>query len=136
MIPKNAKNGKLQKSKIQTKATQKSTEEEYNDLFGEALLAVKKKTLANAKDGAMETKGQNANDDNTKNNKCTSRAMKMMYQMDANELAAKLQEDPNYVPLLEDEIDFQYWQKGQQLNVSGKKDTSVMEETFKAWQEK
>ena len=34
--------------------------------------------------------------------------MKMMYQMDVNEMAAKLQEDPNYVPSLEDKIEFQH----------------------------
>jgi len=123
------------RAKAEQKVRKKAMEEERNALFGEALLAVKKKTSTNAKAGAVEAKGRDADEDGKKD-KNTSRAMKMMYQMDANEMAAKLREDPNYVPSLEDEIEFQRQAKVQQLKDSGNKGTPVTEETFKAWQDK
>jgi len=124
------------RAKAEQKVRKKAMEEERNALFGEALLAVKKKTsTTNAKAGAVEAKGRDADEDGKKD-KNTSRAMKMMYQMDANEMDAKLREDPNYVPSLEDEIEFQRQAMVQQLKDSGNNGTPVTEETFKAWQDK
>ena len=60
-------------------------------LFGEALLAVSKKKSVNQKDGKIEAQGRDGNDETAK--KSTSRAMKMMYQMDAQEMEEKLRED-------------------------------------------
>jgi len=62
--------------------------------------------------------------------------MKMMYQMDAQEMENKLKEDPNYVPTLEDEVEAQRQTKLRELQASGIKGTPVTEESFKAWQEK
>jgi len=60
-------------------------------LFGEALLAIGKKKTTNQKGGKAEAKGRDADDDGNK--KTTSRAMKMMYQMDAKEMEERLKED-------------------------------------------
>ena len=81
------------KAKAEAKARKKQMEEERNALFGEALLAVQKKSHRNAnqKDGKVEAKGRDADADDSK--KTTSRAMKMMYQMDAQEMSEKLKED-------------------------------------------
>jgi hypothetical protein len=58
-----------------------------------------------------------------------------MFQMDAQEMEARLKEDPNYVPTLEDEIESQRQIKVAELKLSGK-GTPVTEATFKVWQDK
>jgi hypothetical protein len=73
------------------KARKKAQKDEQDALFGAALLAVKKKGSTNQKDGKVEAKGRDANEESNK--KSTSRAMKMMYQMDAKEMEEKLKED-------------------------------------------
>ena len=78
-------------AKQAAKARKKAEEAERDALFGEALLAVSKKKTTSQKDGKIEAKGRDANDDSTK--KGTSRAMKMMYQMDAKEMEERLRED-------------------------------------------
>ena len=80
------------KAKAERKARAKAAKEEQEALFGAALMAVQKKSTLNKKDGKIEAQGRDANDgaDNKKN---TSRAMKMMYQMDAQEMSDKLKED-------------------------------------------
>merc|ERR1712003_306841 len=110
----------------------KAMKEEANALFNEALGALNKKKT-NFKAGEAEAKGRDADDDGKK--KGTSRAMKMMFQMDAKEMEERLKEDPNYVPTLEDEIESQRQKKVAELKKSGK-GTPVTPETFKAWQEK
>ena len=118
------------------KALKKAKEAEQAALFGEALLAVSKKgPKFGTKAGKVEAKGRDANDENAKKGG-TSRAMKMMFQMDAKEMEDKLKEDPNYVPTLEDEVESQRQKKLRELKASGVKGTPVTEETFKAWQEK
>jgi hypothetical protein len=67
------------KQKAEAKARKKAMEEEANALFNEALGALNKKNT-NLKEGKTEAKGRDADDDAAK--KGTSRAMKMMYQMD------------------------------------------------------
>jgi hypothetical protein len=62
--------------------------------------------------------------------------MKMMYQMDAQEMEDKLKEDPNYVPTLEDKVEAQRQQKLKELKASGKAGTPVTEASFKEWQER
>lgn len=119
------------------KALRKAKEAEQAALFGEALMAVSKKgpKFGNSKAGKVEAKGRDANDENEKKGG-TSRAMKMMFQMDAKEMEDKLKEDPNYVPTLEDEVEAQRQKKLREMKASGKKLTPVTEESFKAWQEK
>lgn len=118
------------------KALKKAKEAEQAALFGEALLAVSKKgPKFDSKAGKVEAKGRDANDENEKKGG-TSRAMKMMFQMDAQEMEDKLKEDPNYVPTLEDEVEAQRQKKLRELKASGVKGTPVTEETFKAWQDK
>ena len=73
------------------KARKKAQKDEQDALFGAALMAVKKKGSTNQKDGKVEAKGRDANEESNK--KSTSRAMKMMYQMDAKEMEEKLRED-------------------------------------------
>jgi len=79
------------KAKAERKAKLKEAKAEQDALFGEALLAVSKKKNLNSKEGKIEAQGRDANDEGTK--KSTSRAMKMMYQMDAQEMEEKLRED-------------------------------------------
>lgn len=79
------------KAKEEAKLRKKAMEAEQNALFGEALLAVEKKSTTNQKFGKVEAKGRDADD--ADNKKTTSRAMKMMYQMDAKEVSEKLKED-------------------------------------------
>lgn len=119
------------------KALKKAKKAEEAALFNEALMAVSKKgsKFGNTKAGKVEAKGRDANDENEKKGG-TSRAMKMMFQMDAKEMEDKLKEDPNYVPTLEDEVEAQRQKKLRELKESGVKGTPVTEETFKAWQEK
>lgn len=79
------------KAKAEAKARKKAMKEEQDALFGEALLAIQKKNTTNQKDGKVEAKGRDADDEGNKKN--TSRAMKMMYQMDAKEMDDRLRED-------------------------------------------
>jgi hypothetical protein len=72
------------------KMRKKAALDEQNALFGEALMAVQKKTT-NQKEGKQEAQGRDGNDDAKKGG--TSRAMKMMFQMDAQEMDDKLRED-------------------------------------------
>lgn len=123
------------RAKAEAKARKKAAEEERNALFGEALMAVQKKHKhANQKEGVVEARGRDANDDEKKGS--TSRAMKMMYQMDAKEMEDKLREDPNYIPTLEDEIESQRQAMVEKILKSGKKGTPVTPETFAAWQDR
>lgn len=118
------------KQRAEAKLRQKAMKDEANALFNEALGALNKKKT-NFKEGKTEAKGRDA-DDETK--KTTSRAMKMMYQMDAKEMEEKLREDPNYVPTLEDQIESERQKKVEELKLSGK-GTPVTPETFATWQE-
>ncbi len=119
------------------KALKKAKEAEQAALFGEALLAVSKKgPKFDAQSGKVEAKGRDADDADENKKGGTSRAMKMMYQMDAQEMEDKLKEDPNYVPTLEDEVEAQRQKKLKELQASGIKGTPVTEESFKAWQDK
>jgi hypothetical protein len=68
-------------AKAEAKSRKKALQDEQNALFGEALLAVTKKSTTSQKDGKIEAKGRDHEDDDNK--KGQSRAMKMMYQMDA-----------------------------------------------------
>merc|ERR1712154_400672 len=79
-----------------------------------------------------EAKGRDADDDDKKKSG-TSRAMKMMYQMDAKEMEEKLKEDPNYVMTVEDEIERERQLMFQKLKAQGKKPTPMTESTFNAW---
>lgn len=63
------------KAKAEAKARKKAQEDERNALFGEALLAVQKKSSTNKKHGKVEAKGRDNDDDEKKSG--TSRAMKM-----------------------------------------------------------
>jgi hypothetical protein len=122
-----------QKAKAEAKLHRKAVKEEQDALFGAALLAVQKKNSVSQKDGKVEAKGRDGNDE--ANKKTTSRAMKMMFQMDAQEMEEKLREDPNYVPTLEDDIEAQRQKKVEELKLSGK-GTPVTPETFAAWQDR
>ena len=124
-----------QQKKETRKLLKKAKEDEQAALFGEALLAVSKKGPKFGKnDGKVEAKGRDHGDDEKKGG--TSRAMKMMYQMDAQEMEDKLKEDPNYVPTLEDKVEAQRQQKLKELKASGKAGTPVTEASFKEWQER
>lgn len=79
------------KAKADRKARKKAADDEKNALFNEALIAVSKKKSTDKKAGQVGAKGRDADEENTK--KGTSRAMKMMYQMDAKEMEEKLKED-------------------------------------------
>mmetsp|Transcript_20165 Transcript_20165/g.40848 ORF Transcript_20165/g.40848 Transcript_20165/m.40848 type:complete len:309 (-) Transcript_20165:237-1163(-) len=121
------------REKTAKKQARKAAKQEQDALFGEALLAVQKKTTTKTK-GTVEAKGRDHDDDEKKPGQ--SRAMKMMYQMDSKELEDRLKEDPNYVPTLEDEIETQRQEMVEKLKASGKKGTPVTPETFAAWQER
>jgi hypothetical protein len=120
-------------AKAEAKLRKKAMEDEQNALFSEALLAVQKKSHIDTKSGKQEAQGRDGNEEGDK--KSTSRAMKMMFQMDAQEMSEKLREDPNYVPTLEDEIEEQRQKKVAELLKDGK-GTPVTPETFAAWQER
>jgi hypothetical protein len=77
--------------KLAKKALKKAQEAEQAALFGEALLAVSKKGGDSFKSGKVEAKGRDHDDGEKKGG--TSRAMKMMFQMDAKEMEEKLKED-------------------------------------------
>mmetsp|Transcript_14575 Transcript_14575/g.17733 ORF Transcript_14575/g.17733 Transcript_14575/m.17733 type:complete len:290 (+) Transcript_14575:131-1000(+) len=118
---------------VERKALKKAQLEERNALFGEALLAVKKKTSVKTK-GTDEAKGRDHND--TKEKSGTSKAMKMMFQMDAKEMEEALTADPNYVRTLEDDVEVQRQKKLEEFKEKGIKGTPVTEESFKAWQDR
>jgi DRG Family Regulatory Proteins, Tma46 len=120
-------------ARVEAKARKKAMEDEQNALFSEALLAVQKKTTIDTKSGKQEAQGRDGNDDGDK--KSTSRAMKMMFQMDAQEMSERLREDPNYVPTLEDEIEEARQAKVAEMKKAGK-GTPVTPESFAAWQER
>jgi hypothetical protein len=79
------------KAKAIAKAVRKAAKDEQDALFGAALLAISKKGTTDQKEGKIEAKGRDADDEGKKKN--TSRAMKMMFQMDAQEMDEKLRED-------------------------------------------
>lgn len=123
-------------AKLARKAVKKAKDAETAALFGEALMAVSKKGPKFAKnEGKVEAKGRD-HDADGKSKGGTSRAMKMMFQMDAQEMEDKLKEDPNYVPTLEDKVEAQRQQKLKELKDSGSKGTPVTEASFKVWQER
>jgi hypothetical protein len=80
------------KAREEAKMRKKLLKDEQDALFGEALLAVQKKSTTSQSSGKIEAKGRDGDDDEN-NKKTTSRAMKMMYQMDAQEMNEKLRED-------------------------------------------
>mmetsp|Transcript_23373 Transcript_23373/g.53346 ORF Transcript_23373/g.53346 Transcript_23373/m.53346 type:complete len:235 (+) Transcript_23373:537-1241(+) len=123
----------LKQKKSAAKAMRKAADQEREALFGEALMAVSKKTSVKKK-GENSAIGRDGGDAASK--KTTSRAMKMMYQMDAKELEDKFKDDPDYVPTLEDEIESQRQAKLKALEKSGRKGTPITEESLKAWQER
>ena len=132
--PKLRKQEELRKKiKEEQKALRKAAKDEQDALFGAALLAVQKKT--NAPSAAkVEAKGRDHNDDNAPKASSTSRAMKLMYQMDAQEMSEQLKlNNPNYVPTLEDEIEQQRQDLMKQLQGTG---TPVTPETFAAWKDR
>lgn len=120
------------KEKMIQKERKKAQKEEQNALFNEALGAVNKKK-SNLNAGKVEAKGRDANDETIK--KGTSRAMKMMFQMDAKEMEERLNQDPNYVPSLEDKIEVERQKKVAELNKKGK-GTKITPTSFAMWQEK
>mmetsp|Transcript_61169 Transcript_61169/g.180914 ORF Transcript_61169/g.180914 Transcript_61169/m.180914 type:complete len:299 (-) Transcript_61169:156-1052(-) len=126
---------KKKAAKMARKERKKAEKAEQEALFGEALMFGKNKKALDAKSGKVEAKGRD-HDDGDEKKGGTSRAMKMMYQMDAKEMEDRLREDPNYVPTLEDEIESQRQAMVAKLKASGKKGTPVTPETFKAWQER
>lgn len=131
-----AREHQLKEEKMARKALKKAKDAEQAALFGEALLAVNKKGPKFGKnDGKVEAKGRD-HDDGGEKKGGTSHAMKLMYQMDAQEMEDKLKEDPNYVPTLEDTVEAQRQEKLRELKASGVAGVPVTEETFKAWQER
>lgn len=92
-----------QKAKAEAKLRKKAQKEEQDALFNEALMAVTKKSTSQ-KDGKVEAKGRDADEDTKKS---SSRAMKMMYQMDAQEMNDKLREDVSSMQWLRLWIDSQ-----------------------------
>ena len=78
-------------AKAEAKARKKAMEEERNALFGEALLAVSKKTSVKTK-AANDAKGRD-HDSGESKKPGQSRAMKMMFQMDAKEMEEALTSD-------------------------------------------
>lgn len=121
-------------AKANSKLRKKAELDERNALFGEALLAVAKKKSTDKTTGKIEAKGRDADEDDKKKSG-TSRAMKMMYQMDAQEMEEKLKEDPNYVMTIEDDIEAQRQEMFSKLKAQGKKATPITESTFNAWLE-
>jgi hypothetical protein len=121
------------RARIRQKEAKKAMEEERNALFSEALLSVQKKTTTKFK-SENQSKGRDHDDKKEKTGQ--SRAMKMMFQMDAKEMEEALKSDPNYVPTLEDEVELQRQKKLQELKDKGIKGTPVTEKTFKEWQER
>lgn len=135
-----AREHKLKEEKMAHKALKKAKAAEEAALFGEALLAVNRKGSGQKfakNEGKVEAKGRDHDDGGGGEKKGgTSHAMKLMYQMDAQEMEDKLREDPNYVPTLEDTVEAQRQKKLKDLKASGMTGTPVTESTFKAWQER
>eukprot|EP00518_Triparma_eleuthera_P004354 CAMPEP_0182465184 /NCGR_PEP_ID=MMETSP1319-20130603/9044_1 /TAXON_ID=172717 /ORGANISM="Bolidomonas pacifica, Strain RCC208" /LENGTH=254 /DNA_ID=CAMNT_0024664877 /DNA_START=195 /DNA_END=955 /DNA_ORIENTATION=- len=123
---------KLKMAKAAKRAAKKAEEEERDALFGAALMAASKKTTGKK----LAAKGRDAGDDEKKVKPGQSRAMKLMYQMDAQELADKNKDDPNYVYTLEDEIESKRQKMFSDLKKSGSKGTPVTEESLRQWQER
>jgi len=117
------------------KAQEQAKNDERDALFGAALLAVEKKTTTKLKGGG-DAIGRDGGDDDKKAKPGQSRAMKMMFQMDAQEMEEKLTEDPNYVRTLEDEVEMQRQMKLAELREKGEKGTPVTEATLKEWVDK
>jgi hypothetical protein len=92
------------KQKVQAKERRKAEKDEQDALFGAALKAINTKKTTDQKEGKAEAKGRDADDENAK--KGTSRAMKMMFQMDAQEMEEKLRED---VSTMRQQIDIVVW---------------------------
>jgi hypothetical protein len=63
------------RAKAEQKLRKKALDEERNALFGEALLAIKSKSTTSQKEGKLEAKGRDADEDAKK--PAQSRAMKM-----------------------------------------------------------
>ncbi|GKY92207.1 hypothetical protein MPSEU_000191900 [Mayamaea pseudoterrestris] len=120
-------------AKEAAKAMRKAQKDEQDALFGEALLAIQKKKTTDQKAGKTEAVGRDGDDDNKKG---TSRAMKMMFQMDAQEMEDRLKEDPNYVATIEDKIESERQKKLAELISKGIKGTPVTPESFAVWQER
>jgi len=120
-------------AKVAAKARKAELKKEQDNLFSEALLAVQGKSKNAASKSNVEAKGRDAAEEEAKKaGGGTSRAMKLMYQMDAKEAVEKLKEDPMYVPTLEDELEEKRQHKLQELKASGK-GTPITEKTFKIW---
>lgn len=133
--PKERKKQELAKmKKASQKAMKKAVLDERNALFGEALLAVKTKTSIKTKGGLIESKGRDADEPKAKGGQ--SKAMKMMFQMDAKEMEEALLSDPNYVRTIEDEVELQRQKKLADLKANGIKGTPITEASFKEWQER
>jgi hypothetical protein len=81
----------MKRLRANNKARKKAVIDERNALFGEALLAVKKKSTIKTKGGLTESKGRDADEPKAKAGQ--SRAMKMMFQMDAKEMEDALTAD-------------------------------------------
>jgi hypothetical protein len=79
------------KQKVEAKERRKEEKNEQDALFGAALLAIGKSKSTNQKEGKTEALGRDGNEETAK--KGTSRAMKMMFQMDAQEMEERLKED-------------------------------------------
>jgi len=132
--PKERKAAEMRKmQKANSKMRKKAMDDERNALFGEALMAVKTKTTTSTK-GLIEAKGRDHDDEKAKSG--TSRAMKMMFQMDAQEMEDTLTSDPNYVRTIEDDVEQQRQKKLAELKKNGVKGTPITEESFKAWLER
>mmetsp|Transcript_17265 Transcript_17265/g.32225 ORF Transcript_17265/g.32225 Transcript_17265/m.32225 type:complete len:309 (+) Transcript_17265:256-1182(+) len=125
---------KLKMAKANKRAAKKAQEEERDALFGAALMAVSKKTTVSGK--KIEAQGRDGGDEEKKAKPGQSRAMKLMYQMDAQELADKNKDDPNYVETMEDVIEQKRQDMFAKLKASGKKGTPVTEASLKEWQDR
>jgi len=89
----------MKMKKAAHKAMKKAAEDERNSLFGEALLAVKTKTSFKTKGGLIESKGRDADQPKAKGGQ--SKAMKMMFQMDAKEMEEALLADVSQEQMLD-----------------------------------
>mmetsp|Transcript_23855 Transcript_23855/g.51541 ORF Transcript_23855/g.51541 Transcript_23855/m.51541 type:complete len:290 (-) Transcript_23855:201-1070(-) len=120
--------------KLAKKSLKKSKDAEQAAMFNDALNAVSKKgPKFGGNAGKVEAKGRDHDSDEKKGG--TSRAMKMMFQMDAQEMEDRLKEDPNYVPTLEDKVEAQRQAKLKEFKDAGTKGTPVTEASFKIWQD-
>jgi len=126
----------MRKEKANKQERKKAEDEERNALFGEALLAVKKKTTINIKGSKLDAQGRDGGDEEKKEKAGQSRAMKMMHQLDAQEVAEKMADDPDYVETIEDAIEKQRQKKMEELKASGIVGTPVTAVTLAAWQDR